>query len=270
VLKKPQVTPGELFSDFNERFFSGRLPTYSVEVMPSGWEVDTETIGEHDGFSLTVRLSESLLADDEALREVLIHEMAHAAVFEISGAGEAAHGTAFLTELLRLLRAGAPVNPLEFDQYGGDGFTEADLIRRSQVAQEAVDTLVQRFSSQFAPVAIDIVDHLAAEIHALGCKPTPYLTPSGYWLCFQIGVKRPDEKGKPFVQLVTPHKRRSKNDHVRVFVTKPRPGQNYDDPTGLLRHNAGTPQPHFCVFQVDEVPRALHIIRQSALIKIFR
>jgi len=74
-----------------------------------------------------------VLDDEEALREVLLHEMAHAAVYqgdpddEPENSDEADHDRRFLAELLRLLRAGAPINPMEFDTYGGEGYTGADL-----------------------------------------------------------------------------------------------------------------------------------------------
>ena len=141
---KAKMNVGELFADFNDRFFDGRLPLYTIELMPVDWHETTGLDGECNITWGTIKLNVDLLEDEEALREVLIHEMAHAVTDDLdTDADFLEHDRKFLAELLRLLRAGAPVNPLEFDEYGGEGWTGADLTEaeKSGAASEGKETV---------------------------------------------------------------------------------------------------------------------------------
>jgi hypothetical protein len=129
-------TAAELFSKFNARFSDGALPRYRIEILPVEWEKSWGLLGVGDSLRLTIRSSQGLSEDEKRLREVLIHEMAHAALYDVEVSEEDCHGWQFLSELLRLLRVGAPVNPPESDQYWGEGFAEADLIKRARAEAE--------------------------------------------------------------------------------------------------------------------------------------
>ena len=89
----------EMFKDFNQRYFSGKLPTFKIRIREQmrkpralGHCIRAEKLIE-------VRLRRN---PDEVI-EILLHEMAHAAVDEVG------HWEKFLTEMYRLERVGAPV-----------------------------------------------------------------------------------------------------------------------------------------------------------------
>lgn len=102
-----------LFDDFNQTYFSGALDRYQVHVVFDLHIFADEPIPFGDdpiygGFvsSGLIRFNERRIyiryTDIEAMQEMLIHEMAHAAT-----SGE--HDEVWLNEMIRLHRAGAPV-----------------------------------------------------------------------------------------------------------------------------------------------------------------
>jgi len=93
---------------------------------------------------------------------------------------------------------------------------------------------VDRFKERFHGEVHGVIDDVVQRIMAFGRGTAHYLTPSGYWLGFQVTPKEPMRRRKPFVQLVTPHKGVRGNTTVRIFLTTPPRGRNYVDPHHLL------------------------------------
>lgn len=87
-----------LFQRFNEQFFSGRLPAYTIHVVAR-----MTSIGESGRWNKKRRLIEIQrgLSDDEAT-SILLHEMAHAAT-------NGGHGMPWKKEMIRLRETGAPL-----------------------------------------------------------------------------------------------------------------------------------------------------------------
>jgi hypothetical protein len=87
-----------LFQQFNEQYFSGKLPAYSLRAVGR-----TTWLGE-SGCCYKKRKLITVgrtLADEEAT-STLLHEMAHAATND-------GHGMAWKREMIRLREAGAPL-----------------------------------------------------------------------------------------------------------------------------------------------------------------
>jgi hypothetical protein len=114
-----------LFQEFNRRFFDGMLPAYEVRVdllidgktiirLPSGGHWQLPNFG-NDLHGLCLANEHLIIIDsrcssleDEWTREVLLHEMCHAAVHRTAPAvaGGDSHGQEFVAELRRLAALG--------------------------------------------------------------------------------------------------------------------------------------------------------------------
>ena len=95
-----------LFDDFNQKYFAGALDRYQVHVVFDLHIFADEPIDGGSVSSGLIRFNERRIyiryRDIEAMRETLIHEMAHAAT-----SGD--HDEVWLNEMIRLNHAGAPV-----------------------------------------------------------------------------------------------------------------------------------------------------------------
>jgi hypothetical protein len=87
-----------LFLQFNQQFFSGRLPACAIHVVPR-----IASLGQLGRWNKGKRLIEIQrgLSDEEAI-STLLHEMAHAAT-------NGGHGMQWKKEMIRLREAGAPL-----------------------------------------------------------------------------------------------------------------------------------------------------------------
>ena len=103
----------QLFHDFNDRYFAGRLPDYRVRVVRqmscqhqgSLHHFDGECRRRERAITLagqTVLGGARLTHTEEDMRQILIHEMAHAATNDY-------HGLKWRGEMRRLAQLGAPV-----------------------------------------------------------------------------------------------------------------------------------------------------------------
>jgi SprT-like family len=113
-----------LFLEFNKRFFGGTLPEYEVRVilLIAGKTIITLRNGKNrplpngnDLYGICLGEEQQILIDsrctwlqEECVREVLLHEMCHAAVYRISPTSPGAdpHGQDFVGELRRLAALG--------------------------------------------------------------------------------------------------------------------------------------------------------------------
>ena len=96
-----------LFDDFNQKYFSGRLDRYQVQVIFDLYTLaDEPEQGSLSSFNGLIQIEERRIyiryREIEHMREILIHEMAHAAT-----SGD--HDERWLNEMVRLQQAGAPV-----------------------------------------------------------------------------------------------------------------------------------------------------------------
>jgi hypothetical protein len=112
-----------LFQQFNSHFFSNRLPEYEVRVealiagktlilfrdgkyhrLPEGNDLHGLCLAEEQRIYIDSRCSE---LNDEFVREVLLHEMCHASIWQnASGVPSDSHGPEFIAELRRLVAVG--------------------------------------------------------------------------------------------------------------------------------------------------------------------
>jgi SprT-like family len=114
-----------LFQEFNTQFFGGELPTYEVrvELLINGKTIIRLRNGKYrqlpplgnDLYGLCLAEDRLIFIDsrcsaleDEGVREVLLHEMCHAAVCRNAPAPRDGdpHGQGFIAELLRLAALG--------------------------------------------------------------------------------------------------------------------------------------------------------------------
>ena len=115
----------KLFVDFNERYFDGKLPAYSVRV------VDRITkLGESGRCISKRKLIEIAKGQsDSQTVSTLLHEMAHA----VTSGG---HGKRWKAEMIHLQNAGAPLAPpdttVTLEDWSGSRVTKAqfsDVVR---------------------------------------------------------------------------------------------------------------------------------------------
>jgi hypothetical protein len=87
-----------LFKQFNDEYWGGRLPAYSIHVV-----ANMTSLGEWGRWLKKRKLIEILrgLTDEDAT-STLLHEMAHAAT-------NGGHDVPWKREMIRLLSAGAPL-----------------------------------------------------------------------------------------------------------------------------------------------------------------
>jgi len=102
----------ELFTEFNARYFGGRLPAYEVRVVFDLHRVANEPIYMGAVSSGLIRFDERCIyiryTQVVCLAATLVHEMAHAAT-----SGE--HDEEWLNEMKRLKDAGAPVDDTDVE-----------------------------------------------------------------------------------------------------------------------------------------------------------
>ena len=122
---RAQAAVNHLLANLNNRFFGGRLWAYKVEFQPfvlalnksryghaepdAGNVIDTT--GATDFANRRIIVNARWCRGPEHLREILIHEMAHAAV------GWPGHHRPWWREMGRLIKIGAPVDPYETDNF---------------------------------------------------------------------------------------------------------------------------------------------------------
>lgn len=93
-----RVSLSEMFDDFNLEFFNGRLPTYTVRRAAHLGRLHMAD-GLCDPIQRQIHVQSGLRPSVE--RQVLLHEMCHAAI-----PGHAGHGAPFREQLRRLARKG--------------------------------------------------------------------------------------------------------------------------------------------------------------------
>jgi hypothetical protein len=105
----------ELFSDFNNRYFDGKLQRYRIQVVRRVSERNPNLRGKLYRKRRLIRIG---MSGEETMITTLCHEMAHAAN-RTDG-----HGPKFLQIMKELKSAGAPIADFELeDPYGRKGLT---------------------------------------------------------------------------------------------------------------------------------------------------
>lgn len=100
--KWTQARLEKLFARYNRRYWRGRLPSYSV----APGRLDG-SVGLCDRAERRITIDLRAHPSDAAVRDTLLHEIAHAA--DTTG-NPVAHGRGFWAQVERLLRQGAPIN----------------------------------------------------------------------------------------------------------------------------------------------------------------
>ncbi len=143
-----------LFQEFNRQFFGGALPEYEVRVellidgktiiklrnekyrqLPSlGNDLSGLCLAEEQLIFIDSRCS---MLEDECVREVLLHEMCHAAAYRIAPAPPSSdpHGQEFVAELRRLSAFG--------EAWAGEEAQNYQTVPPGQQAKCPLDTLKQ-------------------------------------------------------------------------------------------------------------------------------
>lgn len=99
----------EWFRQFRLQYFSGKLAKWKVQI---GADIDPRVVGESGSCEnevKTIYLFERALFSKEMAKDILLHEMCHAAVGPW-------HGKKFEVEMKRLRSEGAPVAEWEFNE----------------------------------------------------------------------------------------------------------------------------------------------------------
>ena len=92
-----------LFDRYNSKFWNCRLQNWEVTFSESC----PGLMGHCDDETKRISIRLSVHTNDRGVRATLVHEMAHAAT-----SGD--HDEVWLSEMLRLKKAGAPTEPLDF------------------------------------------------------------------------------------------------------------------------------------------------------------
>lgn len=117
-----------LFSDFNSRYFGGRLPRYRVCFREVIAGLTNEHFGRHNRNRRTIFLFSGIRYDKHVVAEMLLHEMIHAATGDY-------HGGRFWRECKRLLDAGAPLRPTWTGRERVLRYTSPEVTRRRMRAK---------------------------------------------------------------------------------------------------------------------------------------
>ncbi len=103
-----QVNLAQLYREFNQQFWNGRLPEYRVMFHSLSGNVPGECLTDRR----LIRIDPSLKSKPDALRRVFLHEMCHVG----TGTG---HGKKFQAALMRLAKQGEDWAKAEAEQVQG-------------------------------------------------------------------------------------------------------------------------------------------------------
>ena len=98
------------FTNFNKLYFKGKLPHYGVYLCPECQNFGHGYAGYCSSKDRKIFIRQGI--SNRATLQTLTHEMAHAKLSHIT---QDMHGRAFINELRRLRRLGAPLSRAELD-----------------------------------------------------------------------------------------------------------------------------------------------------------